>query len=62
MLVKVYRCLFGLCVLAGLMMLLCTAGSSDLESIGVREITKPSVIAIIMMAFGTLGLNVTELA
>ena len=61
MLVKLYRGLFGLCVITGLIILMCTAGASDLEAIGFREIVKPGFISLLLMAFGTIGLNVTEL-
>lgn len=53
---KVLHKIFGLLVLAGIVFMLGTAGSSDLELIGFEELVVQSCKGLIIMLVGISGL------
>lgn len=60
MLRKICHFVFGLCVFAGFIFLIGTAGASDCELITFSQILKQSVIALVLMLVGIFGLKLTD--
>ena len=59
MLKKVFHWIFGLCMFIGFVLMVGTAGSSDLNLIDWDTILKQSLIALILMTVGFIGLKLS---
>lgn len=51
---------FGFCILAGILLILGTAGSSDLGSLNMSEIVARGCIGVLFMTVGYVGLKFSE--
>lgn len=60
MLRKICQFVFGLCVFAGFMFMIGTAGASDCEVITFSQSIKQSIIALVLMAVGCFGLKLSD--
>ena len=60
MLRKVCHWIFGLCMFAGFIVMVGTAGASDLELIDWNTILKQSVISLVLMFVGYIGLRLSD--
>ncbi len=60
MLLKVLRFIFGSSFFSGLIIMIGTAGASDCNLIDGKQITIRMIIAIIFLAIGVFGLNLTS--
>ena len=60
MLKKVCHLVFGLCMVAGFILMIGTTGSSDLNLIDWNTIVKQSVISVVLMLVGYFGLKFTD--
>lgn len=56
---KILHIVFGLCMVAGIVMILGTAGSSDLGMIDFNTILVDSLIGLGVTAIGYIGLKLT---
>ena len=59
MLKKVCQWLFGLCFSVGLLLVICTAGASDCDSISLYQIIVRNLIALVFMLIGFIGLKLS---
>lgn len=60
MLKKVCHWIFGLCVFASFVLMIGTAGSSDLNLIDFKQIVIQSLIALALMLIGFIGLKLSD--
>lgn len=60
MLRKICHWIFGLCMFAGFIVMVGTAGASDCELITFSQIVKQTVIALVLMLVGFYGLKFTD--
>jgi hypothetical protein len=51
---------FGFCIIAGILIILGTAGSSDLGSLNMGDIVGRCCIGILITVFGYIGLKFSE--
>lgn len=60
MLKKFCHWLFGLCMLAGFIFMIGTAGASDCNLIDFRQIVIQSLIALALVIIGFIGLTLSD--
>lgn len=60
MLKKVFHWIFGLCMFAGFVVMVGTAGSSDLNTIDFKTALVYSLIGLALMFIGFVGLKLSE--
>lgn len=60
MLRKICHWIFGLCMSAGFIFMLGTAGASDCDLITFSQIVKQGIIALVLMLVGFYGLKFTD--
>ena len=56
---KIYHWIFGLCMLAGFYVILCTAGASDLNQINMSEIIVRGCIGVVLLLVSYIGLKLS---
>lgn len=60
MLKKVCHWIFGLCMLAGFIIMIGTAGASDCNAIDFRQTVIQSLIALALIFIGLIGLKLSD--
>ena len=60
MLKKVFQWIFGLCMFAGFVVMIGTAGSSDSGSIDFNQIMIQTAIALVLILVGFIGLKLSD--